>query len=128
MLLVVLISVARFVFWYGVHLAGNDDLFIATGPYESWDYVNFGDTENRLAIDRELARAPGQQLVFVRYSPRHLLREWVYNDADIDRARVVRALDLGPEEDAALRRYYPGRTAWLLEPDAHPPRLVRYPQ
>jgi hypothetical protein len=38
----------------------------------------------------------------------------------------VRALDLGPEEDAKLQQYYPGRTAWLLEADAEPLRLTHF--
>jgi hypothetical protein len=127
MRLTALLCIAQFTFWYGLHLFGNDDVFIAAGPYESWDYINFGDSEGRTAIDRRLAFAPGQQLVFVRYSPRHTLREWVYNEADIDGSRVVRALDLGPEENTKLLRYYPKRTAWLIEPDVHPPRLTPYP-
>jgi hypothetical protein len=53
-----------------------------------------------------------------------LLREWIHNEADIDRSRVVRALDLGPDENAKLVRYYPGRKVWLLEPDARPPKLT----
>jgi hypothetical protein len=35
------------------------------------------------------------------------------------------ALDLGPE-NAELRRYYPDRSVWLLEPDAKPVRLMEY--
>ena len=46
--------------------------------------------------------------------------------ADIDGARIVWAGDLGPGENDALRRYYPDRTVWLLEPDARPPQLSRY--
>ena len=88
-----------------------------------WDYINFGDRENRRAIQRQLAAAPGNHLVFVRYSSQHLLREWIHNDADIDRSRVVRALDLGPEENAKLVQYYPQRKLWLLEPDQRPPKL-----
>jgi hypothetical protein len=123
MRIVVLLCFAQFLFWYGIHLFGNDDIFIATGQYESWDYINFGDSEGRRAIERQLAAAPGNHLVFVRYSAQHLLREWIHNDADIDRSRVVRALDLGPDENAKLGKYYSGRKIWLLEPDSRPVRL-----
>ena len=126
MRIVALLCCAHFAFWYGLHLFGNEDLFIATGNYESWDFVNFGDSEGRIAIDRRLAQSPGQQLVFVRLGPTHLLREWIHNDADIDNSRVVWALDLGPEEDARLIVYYPKRTVWRVEPDAKPPRLASF--
>jgi hypothetical protein len=65
--------------------------------------------------------------VFVRYSPRHIFQnEWVYNDADIDRSRIVWARDLGFGEDQILLHYYPDRTAWLLDADATPPKLTPY--
>ena len=64
--------------------------------------------------------------MFVRYAPFHPLREWISNAADIDRSKVVWALDLGPEENSELLDYYPDRTVWLAEPDARPPRLVPY--
>jgi hypothetical protein len=70
---------------------------------------------------------PGQMLVFVRYSPRHIYQnEWVWNEADIDGARIVYARDLGPEEDEKLIRYYPKRTVWLLEPDEDEPQISAY--
>ncbi|MDP9169156.1 MAG: hypothetical protein M3N54_00950 [Acidobacteriota bacterium] len=125
--LVLMLCGAHFIFWYSVHLFGNQALFEATGPYESWDYINFGDSEGRIAINARLHQAPGKELVFVRYSPRHLLREWVHNDADIDAAQTVWALDLGPEEDAKLTAYYPQRTVWVVEPDSVPPRLTPAP-
>jgi hypothetical protein len=121
--IILFLCLAHFLFWYGVHLSGNRNLELALRNYESWNEINTGDPEGRIAINQRLAEAPGKQLVFVRYFPRHGPNEWIQNAADIDRARVVRALDLGPEEDQNLRNYYPGRTVWLLEPDAKPPRI-----
>lgn len=85
------------------------------------------EPERRIAVNAELAKMPGKILVLVRYWPQHIFQdEWVYNAADIDRARVVWARDLGDAEDKKLLDYYPDRTALLLEPDARPPRLAPY--
>jgi hypothetical protein len=119
------IAGAHFLFFYSLHALGNDRVFLAMRPFESWDYVNFDDPEERIAIDRRLAEIPGQKLVFVRYSPQHQFREWLHNAARIDRAPVVMSLDLGPENEK-LREYYPDRSVWLLEPDAKPVRLMPY--
>jgi hypothetical protein len=121
---VILICTAHFLFWYGVHLFGGDCVASALGQYESWDFINYGDPEGRIAIGNQLAHAPGKQLVFVRYGPGHMFRNWIRNAADIDGSRIVWARDLGPNEDEQLRRYYPGRTAWLLEPDSKPAKLA----
>ncbi|MDE3198145.1 MAG: hypothetical protein KGN84_17485, partial [Acidobacteriota bacterium] len=124
MRILALLCFTHFAMWYGIHLFGNEAIFTATGPYESWDFVNFGDSEGRRAVEREISAAQGRQLVFVRFGPSHLLREWQHNDADIDGSRVVWALDLGAEEDEKLVRYYPDRGVWLLQPDAYPPSLT----
>jgi hypothetical protein len=123
--LLVFLCAAHFLFWYGIHLFGSDNMLLAMGRYETWDLINYGDSEGRIAINQRLAQAPGKQLVFVRYGPQHVFREWVHNAADIDGAPIVWALDLGADEDQKLERYYPDRTVWLVEPDARPPRLVR---
>jgi hypothetical protein len=124
---ILFLCAAQFLFWYGIHLSGSAQLLNALGPYETWDYINYGDLQGRVAIKEALAQAPGKQLVFVRYWPRHLFDEWIHNAANIDAARVVFAGDLGSEENDTLRRYYGDRTAWILEPDARPPRLTPYP-
>ncbi|HVN03360.1 MAG TPA: hypothetical protein VMT86_03020 [Bryobacteraceae bacterium] len=126
--LLVLLCGVHFLFWYGLQLLSAWPPALAlTNQYESWDYVNHrDDPEGRVAIDRQLAAAPGKQLVFVRYAPEHRLRQWVWNAADIDKSRIVRALDLGAGENEKLKRYYPARTVWLLEPDINPPRLTPY--
>jgi len=74
-----------------------------------------------------LARLEGYergQLAIVRYKPDHDWdREWVYNDADIDRARVVWARDMGSAQNEELISYFKGRQVWLVEPDETPPKL-----
>jgi hypothetical protein len=122
--LLVFLCAAHFFFWYGIHLFGSDNVLLAMGRNETWDFINHGDSEGRISINQRLDRAPGKQLVFVRYGPQHVFREWVHNAADIDSAPVVWALDLGADEDRKLEQYYPGRTVWLVEPDARPPRLI----
>lgn len=128
-LLLVFVCIVHFVFWYGLHLFDDQEISRAVMQYETWDQIQHGDPEGRIAVRHALAQLPGKQLVFVRYWPGHIFQnEWVYNSAEIDGARVVWARDLGPAEDEKLRRYYPDRTVWLLEPDARPPKLSPYPQ
>jgi hypothetical protein len=125
--LILFVSVASFCLWYGAHLFENHNLPAEIERYETWDVINHGNPARRIFVNRELARFPGKQLVFVGYWPNHIFQdEWVYNAADIDAAQVVWARDLGTIENENLRRYYPDRTVWLLEPDADPPKLTRY--
>jgi hypothetical protein len=121
------VCAAQFLFWYGLHAWSNEEALFAMGRFETWDFINYGDPEGRMLIDRELAQKPGRQLVFVRYGPQHGFHEWVHNAAEIDAARTVWAHDLGSAENQALRKYYPDRSVWLLEPDARPPKLTAYP-
>jgi hypothetical protein len=124
----VFLCVAHFVFWYGMHLCDTEDFSLGVRPFETWDAINHRNPERRILINQQIALIPGQMLVFVRYWPQHIFQEeWVYNEADIDRARVLWARDLGEPENEKLRRYYPDRKVWLLEADARPPKLVEYP-
>jgi hypothetical protein len=117
----------HFVFWYGLHIFEDQDFALSMMQYETWDVINHRNPERRILVKQQLAEIPGQVLVFVRYSPRHIFQdEWVYNEADIDSARVIWARDLGPEENEKLRALYPGREVLLLEPDVKPPRLSPY--
>ena len=62
------------------------------------------------------------------YAPGHdPLREYVFNEADIDGSKVVWARDMGPEQNRELIRYFAARRVWRLEADRKPPELVPYP-
>jgi len=123
-LILISLCFAHFLVWYAMHIFDRQEFSIAMRRYETWDAINHAATGQRSSVGQELARAPGKQLVFVRYWPQHIFQdEWVWNAADIDNSRVVWARDLGPDEDPKLMALYPDRTVWLLEPDARPPRL-----
>jgi hypothetical protein len=86
-----------------------------------------GDLQ-RSAIVRHLKEQPGSQLVIVRYGPHHdPAREWVYNRADIDDAKLVWARDMGRDKNQELIEYFRGRNVWLVEPDISPAQAVAYP-
>lgn len=81
---------------------------------------------NRQRIATALEDHPGEHLVLVRYGPKHdPFREFVYNAADIDRARIVWARDMSPIENQTLLNYFQNRQVWELDADATPPRLSR---
>lgn len=117
---------AQFLFWYGVHAFTGVETTSALGRFESWDFINYGDPRGRIFVDREFRRMPGKHLVFVRYSSSHMFEEWIHNAAEIDQAPTVWVHDLGAFNNGKLMNYYPDRSAWLLEPDARPPRITRY--
>jgi hypothetical protein len=79
---------------------------------------------DRARFVRSLEAKPGRHLVIVHYQPDHDCgHEWVYNAADIDRARIVWAREIPGHELAPLLDYYRDRSIWRLEADAEPPRL-----
>jgi hypothetical protein len=125
--IITFLCVAQFIFWYTLHVFETREFSIAARQYETWNAINHGYPERRIEVNQQLGQLPGKLLVFVRYWPQHIFQEeWVYNAADIDGSRIVWARDLGAAENEKLQRYYPDRPAWLLEPDARPPRLSPY--
>jgi hypothetical protein len=81
----------------------------------------------RARVLSELEGYSGQQLAIVRYSDKHsVFDDWVYNAADVDRSKVVWAREMDGPANAELLSYFRGRRAWLVEPDAIPPRISQY--
>lgn len=125
--LLLALCAAQFIFWYGVHVFDARPFSSELESYETWDGINHQNAERRRLVADQLSNIPGKLVVFVSYWPHHIFQdEWVYNSADIDGSRIVWARDLGPAENGKLRAYYPDRAAYLLEPDASPPRLTPY--
>jgi hypothetical protein len=92
----------------------------------SWDSEHFQNLDRASTLVR-LEQLSGEHLVIVRYNQYHdTTNEWVYNRADIDKAKVVWARDMGDSGNAELIGYFPQRRVWLAEPDLAPPRLSPY--
>jgi hypothetical protein len=90
----------------------------------SWGGETFA--YHRARILQQLRESSAYHLVIVRYRPDHdPNHEWVYNEADIDGAKVVWAREMWPIRK--LLEYFMGRDMWLLEADAVPPVLIPYP-
>lgn len=100
-------------------------LFVAVVFPTAMRALRWGEPRARLRA--RLERMDGEHLVIVRYGPSHVFyQEWVYNEADIDRARVVWARELAPDSNRELLAYFQGRRVWLVEPDRNPEALVPY--
>jgi hypothetical protein len=79
-------------------------------------------------VVKRLDAIPGAHLIIVRYGRDHNVdRDWIYNEPDIDRARIIWARDMGMEENLELLRYFRDRHAWLMSGDESPPHLEPYP-
>jgi hypothetical protein len=104
-------------------------LLILAGAIIAW--MNPGITvpgclqPQRQVLTERLENSGQRHLVIVRYSMDHNVHcEWVYNDADVDQARIVWARDMSSDKNRRLLEYYRGRHVWLLEADSQPPRLT----
>lgn len=84
--------------------------------------------ERRAGILARLDRAPGKDLVIVKYANDHNpVDQWIYNGPDLNTAKVIWAWDMGPAQNLALIHCYSGRKVWLVQPDTTPVKLTPYP-
>jgi hypothetical protein len=108
-----------------LHLAATE------WPSSNWNLNWIGPEHygvERAQIEARLKALPGPQLAIVRYGAGHEPQdEWVYNSANFDTSKVVWARDMSTEDNLELVQFYKNRTAWLVEPDAAPVRMTKYP-
>ncbi|NOT31628.1 MAG: hypothetical protein HOP15_14370 [Planctomycetes bacterium] len=84
---------------------------LRTEPLTGWEH-------ERAALEAQVRAEPGEHLLLVKYAPGHVTHfEWVYNGADLERAPVVWARDLGERENRALLEHYPNRTVLTITVD-----------
>ncbi|HVY94496.1 MAG TPA: hypothetical protein VHA14_17160, partial [Bryobacteraceae bacterium] len=88
-------------------------------PPQTPNFISWCCTEVRIKdrepVAQQLEAIPGDHLVFVSYDLKtYDTFEWVYNEPDIDRGRIVWARDMGPEQNEELIRYYPNRDVWQV--------------
>jgi hypothetical protein len=96
---------------------------ITRSAFAAW-YQQGLEPFGRTRIKHELELLPGKHLVLVCYEPEHeAFKEWVYNDANIDDAKIVWARDMNTEENQELVNYFKDRQVWRLDADARPPQL-----
>jgi hypothetical protein len=81
----------------------------------------------RAHIAKQIEAMPGRHLVIVKYDKLHdPNKEWVYNAADIDGAKVVWARDIPGKDMSTLLEYFRDRNVWVAEADAPIPRLEQF--
>ena len=72
-------------------------------------------SRQRAGLIEILSRTAHRHLILVDYPDDYpVVAEWVYNEAEIDKAPVVWARSMGPEADRAVARHYPLRQIWRL--------------
>ena len=75
---------------------------------------------DREPLERKLNEMPGEQLVLVRDELATWESfDWVYNEPDIDRAKIVWARDMGPEKNRELLEYFARRRVWRVRIEKH---------
>jgi len=93
--------------------------FIQKNLYpDNYPFVDDLSEPFRKPVEQTLAAMPGQHLVLVRYSKDHNSgEEYVYNDAEIDRAKTVWAREIPGMDLSPLLTYFRNRDVWVFEPD-----------
>ena len=89
----------------------------------NWASSNLGNYDRAQTL-ADLRHRAGKSLVIVRYIDGHNPEdEWVYNDADIDAAKVIWARDMEAGNQRLLD-YFRDRQVYLVEPDLDRTHLV----
>lgn len=93
----------------------NPSLVLGYDPLKTNRYNKYNWSFTRNNMVNMLNKEEGKILVIVVYSPRHSMHEeWVYNEADIDNAKIVWARNMSQEKNCKLVKYFKDRKIWIL--------------
>ncbi|KAF0249655.1 MAG: hypothetical protein FD167_949, partial [bacterium] len=93
----------------------NPSLVLGYDPLKTNRYNKYNWSFTRKNIVNMLNQEEGKILVIVIYSPQHSMHEeWVYNEADIDNAKIVWARNMSQEKNCNLVKYFKDRKIWIL--------------
>ena len=114
-------------------LPGLLAVHVAMGAAWAWFHLGIPAPPEVLEmadVRSQLEARPGRHLVLVPFDGGDTAsliarNKWVYNEADIDGARLVWARSIDPEADAELVAYFGDRRVWRLRFDRGRTRLVR---
>lgn len=100
-------------------ILGSDPFFyVNPSPWELPRTMPDRWSLKRSTLLSALNKEEGKHLIIVRYLPGHNIEyEWVYNEANIDNAKVVWARDMSLDQNCQLMKYFYDRKVWILEVD-----------
>ncbi len=99
----------------------------AFNPYMLGVYEEMPSNVDRVRLQDQLESKPGQHILLVhnRLSASGLF-DWVYNEPDLNTAKIIWARDMGEEANEQLIRAYPNRQVWIVDQDDGLRRLTPY--
>jgi hypothetical protein len=84
-------------------------------------------TIDRPRVLAHVSRFPGDHLLVVRFGSSFSIDdgEWIYNEPDLERARIIWARDMGSEANRAMLHHFRDRQVWYVFKDRGPARVYR---
>ena len=99
----------------------------ALNPYRLGMFQDMPAVLDRCRLTAELDGVPGQHVVIVHNRRSTFgMFDWVYNDPDMEHAKVIWARDMGPKANQELIHFYAGRHFWFVDQDDGIMRMVPY--
>jgi hypothetical protein len=115
-------AVVCFALWTVVPLGQR-----ALNPYQLGGNETMPTTFDRSRVRTQLQHKPGRHLVLVHnHRSATGLYDWVYNEPDLQQAKIIWARDMGQEANQELIDAYPDRQVWIVDQDDGLMRLTPY--